>query len=151
MIRPVACWHRLPSLLLLLPNWLSIRLRTLDPPSVGSETTTILYKICRCILRVAQAGVSGNSRSRPFPRMNASYSCSRIMRMFFSFPYHSWIMGIVFLFPSRSGLWEWIFSFPSHSLFFYFTDGNQNGNWITMRDTIFFRFHYISQNNYIRR
>ena len=43
------CWHHLPSLLLLLPNWLSIRLRTLDPPLVGIVTTTILYRICRCI------------------------------------------------------------------------------------------------------
>merc|ERR1712012_848393 len=32
-------------------------------------------------------------------------------------------------------LWEWIFLFPSHSRICYFTDGNQNGNWITVTDT----------------
>ena len=32
-------------------------------------------------------------------------------------------------------LWEWIFSFPSHSRICHFTDGNQNRNWSTVRDT----------------
>ena len=110
------------------------------------------------------SGVSGNSRSRPFPRMKASDSLSRIMGMdffipfpfpnfgnaFFSFPSRSRIMGMVFFHSLPvPELWEWIFfipfpfpncgngffSFPSHSRICYFTDGNQNGNWITVRDT----------------
>ena len=60
-----------------------------------------------------RAGVSGNSRSRPFPRMKASDSLSRIMGMdffipfpfpnfgnaFCSFPSHSRIFGMIFFIP----------------------------------------------------
>ena len=79
----------------------------------------------------------------------------------FLFPSRSRILGMLFLFPSRSrimgGLFfiyfpfpncgNGFFSFPSHSRICYFTDGN----WITMRDTNFFGFLYISQNNYIEQ
>ena len=47
-----------------------------------------------------RSGVSGNSRSLPFPRMKASDSLSRIMGMIF---FHS--------LPVRK-LWEWIFFIP---------------------------------------
>ena len=76
------------------------------------------------------AGVSGNSRSRPFPRMKASDSLSRIMGMdfFIPFPFPNFGNGF-FSFPSRSRIlgmgffhslpipeiWEWIFLFPSRS------------------------------------
>ena len=73
------------------------------------------------------SGVSGNSRSRPFPRMKASDSLSRIMGMdffipfpfpnfgnaFFSFPSRSRIMGMVFFHSLPvPELWEWIFFIP---------------------------------------
>ena len=72
-------------------------------------------------------GVSGNSRSRPFPRMKASDSLSRIMGMdffipfpfpnfgnaFFSFPSRSRIMGMGFFHSLPvPELWEWIFFIP---------------------------------------
>ena len=72
-------------------------------------------------------GVSGNSRSRPFPRMTASDSCSQIMGMDFFFPFPFLNFGNVFFsFPSRSQimgmfffhslpvpkLWAWIFFIP---------------------------------------
>ena len=75
-------------------------------------------------------GVSGNSRSRPFPRMTASDSCSQIMGMDFFFPFpflnfrnvffHSlpvpklWecFFFIPFLFPNCG---HGFFSFPSRS------------------------------------
>ena len=73
-------------------------------------------------------GVSGNSRSRPFPRMKASDSHSRIMGMdfvipfpfpnfgnvFFSFSSRSRIMGMFFFFHSLPipKLWEWLFLTP---------------------------------------
>ena len=97
-----------------------------------------------------EAGVIGNSHSRPFPRMKAPDSLSRTKGIFFfiPFPFPNWANGF-FSFPSHSRisgmfffhslpvpeLWEWFFSFPSHSRICYFTDGNQNGNWITVRDT----------------
>ena len=101
----------------------------------------------KCLERT---GVSGNYRSHPFPRMKASDSHSRIMGMdffipfpfpnfgngFFSFPSRSRIMGMVFFHSLPiPELWEWIFSFPSHSRICHFTDGNQNGNWSSVRDT----------------
>ena len=128
--------------------------------------------------------MSGNSRSRPSPRMKASASLSRIMEMDFSFPSSSQIVemdffilfpflnyGIGFFYSQIVGmfffhslpvleLWEWFFfipfpfpnygnvffSFPSRSRivgidFFNslpipeFENRNQNGNWITVRDT----------------
>ena len=75
----------------------------------------------------ALPGVSGNSRSHPFPRMKASDSCSRIVGMdfviplmfpnfgnaFFSFPSRSRIMGMVFFHSLPvPELWEWIFFIP---------------------------------------
>ena len=74
-----------------------------------------------------EAGVSGNSFSRPFPRMKASDSHSRIMGMdffipfpfpnfgnaFFSFPSRSRIMGMGFFHSLPvPELWEWIFFIP---------------------------------------
>ena len=71
--------------------------------------------------------VSGNSRSRPFPRMEASDSLSRIMGMdffipfpfpnfgnaFFSFPSRSRIMGMGFFHSLPvPEIWEWIFFIP---------------------------------------
>ena len=104
-----------------------------------------------------RSGVSGNSRSLPFPRMKASDSLSRIMGMdffvpfpfpnfgnaFFSFPSRSRIMGMGFFHSLPvPELWEWIFfipfpfpncgngyfSFPSHSRIRHFTDRNHNRN-----------------------
>ena len=63
------------------------------------------------------------SRSWVFLEMIASDSHSQIVGMDF---YHS--------LPVPE-FWESIFSFPSHSRIWYLTDGNQNGNWITVRDT----------------
>ena len=73
------------------------------------------------------SGVSGNSRSRSFPRMEASDSLSRTLGMdfFIPFPFPNFGNGF-FSFPSRSRilgmdffhslpvpeLWEWIFSIP---------------------------------------
>ena len=71
-----------------------------------------------------RAGVSGNSRSRSFPRMEASDSLSRTLGMdffipfpfpnfgngFFSFPSRSRILGIDFFIP---------FPFPNFGIFFY--------------------------------
>ena len=96
-----------------------------------------------------QTGVSGNSRSRPFPRIKASDSHSLIMGMDFFIPFPFPNFGNFFSFPSPSRLWECLFSFPSRSRivgmdFFsfpppsricHFTDRNQNGNWNTVRDT----------------
>ena len=81
-----------------------------------------------CVLvHCARPGVSGNSRSRPFPRMKASDSLSRIMGMdffipfpfpnfgnaFFSFPSRSRIMGMGFFHSLPvPELWEWIFFIP---------------------------------------
>ena len=62
-------------------------------------------------------GVSGNSRSRPFPRMKASDSLSRIMGMvfFIPFPFPNCGNGF-FSFPSRSRIMGMVFfPFPSHS------------------------------------
>ena len=64
-----------------------------------------------------QAGVSGNSLSRPFPKMKASDSCSRIMGMdfFIPFPFPSF-GNALFSFPSRSRIMGMVFcSFPSRS------------------------------------
>ena len=76
------------------------------------------------------SGVSGNSRSRSFPRMEASDSLSRTLGMdfFIPFPFPNFGNGF-FSFPSRSRIlgmgffhslpipeiWEWIFLFPSRS------------------------------------
>ena len=74
-------------------------------------------------------GVSGNSRSRPFPRMEGSDSRSQIMGMDFfpPFPFQNFgnAFFIPFPFPNYGNvffhslpvplLWEWIFSFPSCS------------------------------------
>ena len=76
-------------------------------------------------------GVSGNSRSRPFPRMEGSDSRSQIMGMDFfpPFPFQNFgnAFFIPFPFPNYGNvffhslpvplLWEWIFSFPSCSYF----------------------------------
>ena len=61
-------------------------------------------------------GVSGNSRSRPFPRMKASNSLSRIMGMdfFIPFPFPNFGNAFFHSLPVPE-LWEWFFSFPSRS------------------------------------
>ena len=86
--------------------------------------------------RRKEPGVSGNSRSRPFPRRKASDSLSRIMGIdffipfpfpnfgnaFFSFPSPSRIMGMVFFHSLPvPELWEWIFliPFPFPNLLFH--------------------------------
>ena len=55
------------------------------------------------ILNLSEAGVSGNSRSQSFPRMEASDSLSRTLGMdfFIPFPFPNFGNGF-FLFPSRS-------------------------------------------------
>ena len=57
-------------------------------------------------------GVSGNSRSRPFPRMKGSDSRSQIMGMNFSFHSRFRISGMFLLFPSRSRIIGWCFFIP---------------------------------------
>ena len=118
------------------------------------------------------SGVSGNSRSRPFPRMKASDSLSRIMGMDFFIPFPFPNFGNVFFhslpvpefweclfsFPSRSrilGMDFFIpfpfpnfgngnFSFPSRSRIDHFKVGNQKGKWKIVRDASIFSFLYIS-------
>ena len=87
-------------------------------------------------------GVSGNSRSPPFPRMKASDSRSRIMGMDFFIPFPFPNFGIAFFsFPSRSRnvkmifhslpvpeLWKWFFihfQFPNCGNDFSFTSRSQ--------------------------
>ena len=87
---------------------------------IAQQEQTIVFG---CLLYLVYSGVSRNSRSRPFPRMKASDSHSRIMGMDFFIAFPSPHCGNGF------------FSLPSHSRICYFTDGNQNGNWITERYT----------------
>ena len=104
------------------------------------------------------SGVSGNSRSRTFPRMYASDSLSRISGMDFFIPFPFPNFGNEFFsFPSRSRIsgmdffhslpvpefWEWIFfipfpfpnfgnrffPFPSRSRIDPFKVRNQKGKW----------------------
>ena len=84
-----------------------------------------------------KTGVSRNSRSRPFPRMKASNSRSRIMGMdfFIPFPFLKYGNGFFFIpfpFPNCGNGYS---SYPGHSRIFYFTDRKQSGNWITVRET----------------
>ena len=61
-------------------------------------------------------GVSGNSRSRSFPRMEASDSRSRTLGMDFFIPFPFPNFGNVFFHSLPvPEFWEWIFSFPSRS------------------------------------
>ena len=61
-------------------------------------------------------GVSGNSRSPPFPRMKASDSRSRIMGMDFFIPFPFPNVGNAFFHSLPvPEVWEWVFSFPSRS------------------------------------
>ena len=86
------------------------------PCAIFRMTLFVMWQIVSGAMTLF-AGVSGNSRSRPFPRMKASDSLSRIMGMdffipflfpnfrnvFFSFPFRSRILGMFFfIFPSRS-------------------------------------------------
>ena len=66
-------------------------------------TTAILMK----------TGVSGNSRSRPFPRMKTSDSLSRIMGMdfFIPFPFPNFGNAFFHSLPVPE-LWEWVFFIP---------------------------------------
>ena len=67
-------------------------------------------------------GVSGNSRSRSFPRMEASDSHSRTLGMDFFIP---------FPFPNFG---NGFFPFPSRSRIDPFKIGNQKGKWEILRD-----------------
>jgi len=69
-----------------------------------------------------EAGVSGNSRSRLFPRMEASDSLPE---------FREWIFFIPFLFPNFG---NGFFSFPSRSRIDPFKVGNQKGKWEILRD-----------------
>ena len=75
------------------------------------------YPVSKAEEHVNTTGVSGNSRSRPFPRMKASDSLSRIMGMdfFHSLPvpeFRECFFFIPFLFPNYG---NGFFSFPSRS------------------------------------
>ena len=60
--------------------------------------------------------MSGNSRSRSFPRMEASDSRSRTLGMDFFIPFPFPNFGNVFFHSLPvPEFWEWIFSFPSRS------------------------------------
>ena len=99
------------------------------PVKRGWLLSHTLVKLRRGKLVLAP-GVSGNSRSRSFPRMEASDSLSRTLGMdfFIPFPFPNFGNGF-FSFPSRSRIlgmgffhslpipeiWEWIFLFPSRS------------------------------------
>ena len=113
-----------------------------------------------------EAGVIGNSHSRPFPRMKASDSLCRIMGMdffipfrfpnfgnvFFSFPSRSQIMGMFFHFLPVPELWEWIFfiPFPLPNLLFHRRESKRELDYCKRyQASNFFSFLYISQNNYI--
>ena len=124
------------------------------PPLITFQTSTqgfALSMLQHSMFCMLQAGVSGNSLSRPFPKMKASDSLcpnygngfchslplSQILGMFFfhSLPFPElWecFFFIPFPFPNCGNDF---FSFPSHSRICCFTDRNQNGNWITVRDT----------------
>ena len=52
--------------------------------AVGLNTYCTLYAL---VYAASEPGVSGTSRSRPFPRMKASDSLSRIMEMDFFIPF----------------------------------------------------------------
>ena len=67
---------------------------------------------------------------------------------FFSFPFPDILENDSLWYPFPN-CGNGLFSFPSHSRICYFSDGNQNGNWITMRDTNFFSFLYLSQNSFL--
>ena len=102
-------------------------------------------------------GVSGNSRSPPFPRMKASDSRSRIMGMdffipfpllnfgnaFSPFPSCSRILGRAFLIPYRCWIlgMSFFLLFSHRSQICHFTDGNHNRNWNIVRGI---RFPMIS-------
>ena len=105
----------------------------------------------------ATTGVSGNSRSRPFPRIKASDSRSRIMGMdffipfpllnfgnaFSPFPSCSRILGRAFLIPYRCWIlgMSFFLLFSHRSQICHFTDGNHNRNWNIVRGI---RFPMIS-------
>ena len=80
----------------------------------------------------------GDSRSRSFPRMDASDSLSQTLGMdfFHSLPVPElweWIFFIPFPFPK---LGNGSFSFPSRSRIDHFIVGNQKGKWKIERDAI---------------
>ena len=100
-------------------------------------------------------GVSGNSRSPPFPRMKASDSRSRIMGMgfFIPFPFPNYGNAFFHSLPLPE-LWEWIFfiPFPFLNLLFHRRESKRELDYCNRyQASNFFSFLYISQNNYIRR
>ena len=113
-------------------------------------------------------GVSGNSHSRPFPRMEASDSPSRTLGMdffhslpfpnfgneFFSFPSRSRILGMDFFHSLPiPELWEWSFfiPFPFLNLLFHRRESKRELDYCKKyQASNFFSFLYISQNNYIK-
>ena len=95
--------------------WLRI-IRPATLPELSRERTPpMLLREEMCFYCLS--GVSENSRFRPFSRMKASDSLSRIMGMFFSFPSRSRNLGMLFFsFPFRSRILGMLFfSFPSCS------------------------------------
>merc|ERR1711973_401830 len=96
-----------------------------------------------------RTGVSGNSRSRSFPRMEASDSLPEFREwiFFIPFPFPNFGNGF-FSFPSLPEFWELIlfipfpfpnfgngfFPFPSRSRIDPFKVGNQKGKWEILRD-----------------
>ena len=115
-----------------------------------------------------KAGVSVNSRSRPFPRMKASDCRSRITGMdffmpfpfpnfggnaFLSFPSRSWNVGMTFLHSLPvPELWESTFfiPFPLPDLLFHRWESKRELDYCKRyQASNFFSFLYNSQNNYI--
>ena len=111
-------------------------------------------------------GVSGNSRSRPFPRMEGSDSRSQIMGMDFFPPFPFQNFGNAFFIPfpfpnygnvffhslSVPELWEWIFLIPFRlpKLLSHRRESKQELDYCKRyQASNFFSFLYISQNNYI--
>ena len=97
-------------------------------------------------------GVSGNSRSPPFPRMKASDSRSRIMGMFFLIPFLLLNYGNDFFSQSLpvTKLWEWILfiPFPFRNLTFHRRESKRElEDCERCQTSNIFSFLYISYNN----
>ena len=86
------------------------------PPLITFQTSTqgfALSMLQHSMFCMLQAGVSGNSLSRPFPRMKASDSRSRIMGMDFFIPFPLLNFGNAFSpFPSCSRILGRAFLIP---------------------------------------
>ena len=111
--------------------------------------STCFLELTKRLFCFASAGVSGNSRSRTFPRMEASDSLPEFREWiffipfpfpnsgngFFSFPSRSRILGMDFFIPFPfPNLGNGFFPFPSRSRIDPFKVGNQKGKWEILRD-----------------